>query len=225
LGSLTASQVAALRKLATITPEEWAAIRAAVAQISATVAGEEPPPVPVAGTMAWGAKVSPTFRERVKWIAQELFDYPEADDDLMSCMAWESGRTFSASKRNLAGSGATGLIQFMPSTAQKLGTTTDKLAAMTAEDQLKFVYKYFRPWGKVPGRPSPITGLNDMYMAILWPAGVGKPDSYVLWDRASMPTTFRQNAGLDLNKDGSITKAECAAKLHAMKTEGMRFAA
>jgi soluble lytic murein transglycosylase-like protein len=35
----------------------------------------------------------------------------------MACMAWESGRSFRPDVKNMAGSGATGLIQFMPTTA------------------------------------------------------------------------------------------------------------
>lgn len=161
--------------------------------------------------IAWGAKVSPLFRERVRWICNALRMSP---DDLMSCMAWESGETFSPSVTNMAGSGATGLIQFMPSTAVSLGTTTRKLAAMSAEDQLNFVYKYFRPFA---GR---LNNLGDIYMAILWPRAVGKPDSYVLWDRARMPTTFRQNAGLDTNKNGQVTRAECLKKIQSKLTKG-----
>lgn len=163
--------------------------------------------------IAWGAKVSPTFRERVWWIADTLGLNP---DDLMACMAWESGETFSPSVKNAAGSGATGLIQFMPSTAKQLGTTTAKLAAMSAEDQLNFVYKYFKPY---TGR---LNNLGDIYMAILWPKAVGKPDSYVLWDRASMPTTFRQNAGLDSNKDARITRAECLGKILGKLAKGLQ---
>jgi hypothetical protein len=160
--------------------------------------------------LCWGAKVSDVFRKRVRWIASTL----QLDaDDLMACMAWESGRSFSPSKRNLAGSGATGLIQFMPSTAKSLGTTTDALAAMSAEDQLNFVYKYFRPW---KGR---LTTLSDLYMAILWPKAVGKPDDYALFTGG---VAYRQNAGLDANKDGQVTKAECSAKLYAMRAEGFR---
>lgn len=163
--------------------------------------------------LAWGAKVSPQFRVSVRGIAGRLGCAP---DDLMTCMAWESGRSFSPSKKNLAGSGATGLIQFMPSTAAALETTTAALAAMTAEQQLVYVEKYFQPY---KGR---LSTLADLYMAILWPAGVGKPMEYVLWDKTSRPTTYRQNAGLDSNRDGSITKAECAAKLYAMKAEGLQ---
>lgn len=163
--------------------------------------------------LAWGAKVSPEFRDKVRAISGRLGCAP---DDLMSCMAWESGRSFSPSKKNMAGSGATGLIQFMPTTATGLGTSTAALAAMTAVQQLDWVEKYFQPYkGK-------LNTLADLYMAILWPAGVGKPMEYVLWDARTRPTTFRQNAGLDINRDGSITKAECAAKLYGMKAEGQR---
>lgn len=161
--------------------------------------------------IAWGARVSPLFRERVWWIADQLELDP---DDLMACMAWESGETFSPSVKNAAGSGATGLIQFMPSTAMKLGTSTGKLAKMTAEDQLNYVYKYFRPFA---GR---LNNLGDIYMAILWPKGVGKPDSYVLWDKGEMPTTFRQNAGLDVDKNGKVTRAECLSKIKQKLTKG-----
>lgn len=161
--------------------------------------------------IAWGAKVSPLFRERVWWIADTLQLDP---DDLMACMAWESGETFSPSVKNAAGSGATGLIQFMPSTAVGLGTSTAKLARMTAEDQLNYVYKYFRPFA---GR---LNNLGDIYMAILWPKGVGQPDSYVLWDAGKSPTTFRQNAGLDINKDRKVTRAECLTKIKQKLVKG-----
>ncbi len=163
--------------------------------------------------IAYGSRVSPLFRERVWWIADTLSLNP---DDLMACMAWESGETFRADIKNAAGSGATGLIQFMPSTARSLGTTTQSLARMTPEDQLNYVYKYFRPYA---GR---LNNLGDIYMAILWPKGVGQPDSYVLWDKGKMPTTFRQNSGLDVNKDGRVTRAECLSKILGKLAKGLR---
>lgn len=182
--------------------------------LAAKWVARSPVAAPGVAPMAWGAKVSIAFRDRVRWICAQL-QYPEPGD-LMTCMAWESGRSFSASQRNLAGSGATGLIQFMPATARELGTTTNALAAMTAEDQLNYVFRYFEPWkGK-------LHDLDDLYMVILWPRAVGKPDDYVLFDRNISPTAYRQNAGLDLNRDGKVTKAECASKLYAMRDEGLR---
>lgn len=170
---------------------------------AATTTGETP--------LAWGAKVAPEFRAKVRYIAGRLGCDPS---DLMACMAWESGRSFDPGKKNMAGSGATGLIQFMPTTAQSLGTSIAELSRMTAVQQLDWVEKYFQPY---KGR---LRDLSDLYMAILWPKAVGQPLEYVLWDQGKMPTTFRQNSGLDSNHDGRITKAECAAKLFAIKAEG-----
>lgn len=183
------------------------------AEVDAINAIMYPPRTTAKTPLAWGAKVSPAFRDKVRLISSRLGVDPS---DLMTCMAWESGRSFSPSKKNMAGSGATGLIQFMPATARGLGTSTAALAAMTAVQQLDWVEKYFQPYkGK-------LHNLADLYMAILWPAGVDKPMEYVLWDAKTRPTTYRQNAGLDANKDGVITKAECSAKLYAMKAEGQR---
>lgn len=165
--------------------------------------------------LIWGQKVSQTFRDRIVWAADAL----GCDvNHLMCVIAFESGRTFRPDVRNAAGSGATGLIQFMPSTAKGLGTSTDELAAMTAEDQIRYVYKYLLPY---KGR---MQTLADVYMAVLWPAAIGKPESAALWSAVSHPTTYRQNAGLDIDGDGIITKAEAAAKVRAMESEGERLA-
>lgn len=167
------------------------------------------PSVAARDAIAWGAHVSQTFKDRVFWICDTLDIDP---DDLMSCMAWETGETFRANVKNMAGSGATGLIQFMPSTARGLGTTTAALAKMTPEDQLRYVYKYFKPWaGK-------LRNLGDLYMAILWPKAVGKPDHYVVFDSG---VAYRQNAGLDVNRDGDVTRAECLVKVNAKKAKGL----
>lgn len=124
--------------------------------------------------LAWGKKVSARFKERVIEIATDLGVEP---DHLMAAMAFESGETFSPSVRNAAGSGAVGLIQFMPKTAEALGASTEKLAALSAEEQLGYVAKHFEDH---KGR---LKTLGDIYMAILWPRGIGKPDDWVLWDK------------------------------------------
>lgn len=162
-------------------------------------------------TLAWGNRVSQEFRAKVEAIASGLSVDP---NHLMAIMAFESGRTFSPSIKNMAGSGATGLIQFMPKTAVGLGTSVEQLAGMTAVEQLDWVEKYFQPYR---GR---MKTLSDIYMAVLWPAAVGKPDDYVLFDQSTRPTAYRQNAGLDANKNGQITKFEAAAKVYQMLEEG-----
>ena len=161
--------------------------------------------------LAWGAKVSPEFRDKVLTICKYNSWSGEHASWLMACMAFESGETFSPSIKNAAGSGATGLIQFMPATARGLGTTTDALADMKAVDQLEYVEKYFRSY------VTRIHSLSDMYMAILLPKYVGQPDDAVLF---SSGIAYRQNSGLDANKDGKITKAEATAKVKAKLDKG-----
>lgn len=165
--------------------------------------------------LAWGNKVDARFRARVVEISRLLQIDPS---DLMACIAFETGETFSPAIRNAAGSGATGLIQFMPQTAQALGTTTEKLASMDAVEQLDYVYLYFKP------RTGRLHTLEDIYMAILWPAGIGKPNDYVLFAKADTkrPKLYIQNAGLDFNRDGKITKAETCAKVRAKLEKGLR---
>lgn len=162
--------------------------------------------------LAWGRRVSPAFRDRVRAIAANLLCVA---NHLMAGMAFETGYTFSPSKKNAAGSSAIGLIQFMDKTAKALGTTTTALASMTAEQQLDFVEAYFRPYR---GR---LKNLGDVYMAIFWPAAIGKPDSYVLIDRAKHPTAYAQNKGLDSTGDGKITRGEAYARVAAALAEGL----
>lgn len=191
------------------------------------------PTPPQAGRppIAWGARVSRVFRDRIWWIADEITLRQGAPFDpnwLMACIAWETGEKFTADVKNMAGSGATGLIQFMPATTDELSEyrgvkiTTAGLAAMTAEDQLSWVFHYFMLQIK---RHGPITTLEDCYMAILWPSAVGKPASYPLFDRKKKPTTYRQNAGLDENKDGVVTKFEAADHVRDKLDKGLRLAA
>lgn len=141
------------------------------------------------------------FRQKVVQIANELQVDPSY---LMAAMSFETGGTFSPSIRNAAGSGATGLIQFMPSTARGLGTSTDALSKMTAIQQLDYVRKYFWPQR---GR---LKTLEDVYMAILYPAAIGKGAKHVLFRRGSV--TYQQNRGLDWNGKGHITVGD-ATKL------------
>jgi peptidoglycan hydrolase-like protein with peptidoglycan-binding domain len=159
--------------------------------------------------VAWGAVVTSDFRRKTIEVAQRLQIEP---DHLMAAMAFETAETFSPAIQNAAGSGATGLIQFMPQTAKGLGTTTEALQAMSAVEQLAYVEKYFEPYR---GR---CHSIDDVYMAILWPRAVGKHDEFVLFTERDQPKTYQQNRGLDLDKDGRITKQE-AARLVQKKLE------
>jgi len=168
--------------------------------------------------IAWGAKVSPLFKMKVLDICAALGINP---DYLMAVMAFESGRTFSPRVLNKAGSGAVGLIQFMPDTAHALGTSTEELSRMSAEDQLDYVHKYLKYSN---GR---IKSLSDMYMAILLPSKIGKEENAVVFDSKDPkhPKQYLQNKGLDVDKDGVITKAEATSLVRGMLIEGLKYSA
>lgn len=159
--------------------------------------------------IAWGAKVSREFKLKVIEVCERLEINP---DYLMSCMAFETGETFSPSVRNPNGS-ATGLIQFMANTARVLGTTINELAGMTSVEQMDYVEKYFKPYtGK-------IKTIEDVYMVIFCPRAVGKPNSYILYNEGK---SYNDNKGLDLNKDNAITKYEAGFKVREKLKLGMK---
>lgn len=163
--------------------------------------------------LAWGAKVPRDFALRV---IQTGDDFPGlVPSNLMACMAFETGETFSPSVHNPASS-ATGEIQFMEKTAEHYGTTTAALAKMTQVKQFDFVWLYFRDAIKAHG---PLRTLGDTYMAILNPSAIGKPDDFVMWVSGS--SAFAANAGLDANKDHQITKAEAVAHVQAKLDKGL----
>ena len=134
----------------------------------------------------------------------------------MAAIAFETGRKFSASVRNPSSS-AVGLIQFMTgprSWAVAHGYTLESLSRMTEVEQLGVVAEYLAPYkGKLGTLP-------DVYMAILWPAAVGQPADYVLWDKDD--EAYFANRGLDTDANGAVTKAEAAAKVRALLVEGLR---
>ena len=150
--------------------------------------------------------VTPEFISAVEALAERLGTKPEF---LLAAMSFETGGKFSASIQN--GIGATGLIQFLKSTAIGLGTTTDKLKNMTNVEQLEFVEKYFKPFiGKVPT-------LVAVYTAII--SGSPKKADDVLF-KAGTPA-YKLNP-LDWNNDGKITAAEATTIVGARLFGGVK---
>lgn len=94
---------------------------------------------------------------------------------------------------------ATGLIQFMPSTARHLGTTVEALRLMTRAQQLPYVEQYFRNVLNA-GKRFKTTG--DYYMAVFNPGHVGKSPDFVLYSQGEKG--YEQNKGLDKDKNGHI---------------------
>jgi hypothetical protein len=88
---------------------------------------------------------------------------------------------------------------------------------MTAEAQLDWVEV-------LRALPRDAAHLADLYMAILWPAAIGKPDGFVLFDKAD-PTTRPATArtpGSTLNHNGLCTKAEAAPRCWPSRPKGLR---
>lgn len=157
--------------------------------------------------MRWGndSKVTPQLRDSVAWMCMQLMpdrDLSEFMGEVLSCMAFETGYSFSPSVRNPY-SNATGLIQFMPSTARSLGTTVDELAKMTQAEQMNYVYRYFLPY------KNRLNNLGDVYLAIFYPAAMNKPDDWVIAHKGTK--VYSQNAGFDKANKGFITRGDTLA--------------
>lgn len=134
------------------------------------------------------------FLSKVKEVCQYLTIDP---DWLMLTMWFETARTFDHRIVNKV-SGATGLIQFMPSTARSLGTTTEALKNMSNVEQMDYVKRYLAPYRGT------MDNWMDVYLAVFYPVLIGKPDTAVI-DREIVA---KQNPVFDLNKDLKIHKWE-----------------
>ncbi len=101
---------------------------------------------------------------------------------LCNLMAHESAGTFNPAIKNSIG--ATGLIQFLGSTAKSLGTTTTELAKLTFKEQLTWVDKYinsnksrYKNRGLLKdGKVNDNFQQPDLFMTIFYPSAIGKPN-------------------------------------------------
>lgn len=139
-------------------------------------------------------------------------------DWLFTVISFETGGTFSPTVRNAAGSGAFGLIQFMPSTAQALLKTSTRDEAvqqglsMSFNEQLdKMVVPYLRG--------APMKSLEDVYLKIFYPAAMSKPADYVvgrLSDGGFSAKVYTQNKGFDREGKGYITRSDITRKIRSI---------
>ncbi len=145
--------------------------------------------------------VTPEFIRGVEAIAARIGTRPEY---LLAVMSFETGGSFSPGVRNAAGSGATGLIQFMPATARELGTSTEALARMSATEQLEYVERYFARRSD----PGDLNTLEGVYTTVLYGSPRPDPASTLF---SSGTAAYRMNAPLDLDRDGRITAGEATS--------------
>ena len=136
------------------------------------------------------------FTEKVNSISNEL----GIKADWLMFVMWFESKLNPQAVNSI--SGATGLIQFMPSTARSLGTTIDVLKHMNNVQQLDYVLAYLRPYrGKMKR-------WIDVYLAVFYPKAMGNPNFVITPDIVA-----KQNKVFDLNRDLDITVKEIETAL------------
>ena len=153
--------------------------------------------------------LSNEFYEKLISISKEIECDP---NDLMAVINLETAGTFRASAKN-PNSNATGLIQFMPSTAKGLGTTVEKLAKMSEVEQLDYVKIYLldrKKESKIKGSVDATT----LYCFVFYPKAANQKNSYEIANNRSNNTKiYNWNKGLDYNKDKSLTRGDLAQRV------------
>ncbi len=159
--------------------------------------------------------------------------------DLLAVMYYESGLNPAIQNNGKA----TGLIQFMPDTLKGLGFQGDQhdFKQTDAESQLDYVEKYVRNQMRYNG--GPFKSATQYYVANIWPAALRKPgvinqepntpiiesdpkvQKYPGVTLAFERQSYKQNSGLDVDKDGVISYGDLDKVMNGVKSSsGFRFA-
>jgi len=148
-----------LVKRQTTTPVQQAATR-------------HPPDIAVKHSNSNNALQEPGFVEKLKQVSTALGISPNA---LVGIIRHETNNTFNPRAKAPGKHGAVGLIQFIPKTAKRLGTSTEALEKMSGTQQLDYVYKFYKDVGVKPGMD-----IGDLYMLTFMPAYAHKSPETVL---------------------------------------------
>ncbi len=144
------------------------------------------------------------FDKKVRRISDKLDIHP---DWLMAIMHSES--KLDASLVNYKGSGAAGLIQFLPTTAVSMDITVEQIRNLNHIQQLDYVHEYLNEVKKV--RKIDFENITDLYLAILYPKAIGEDMDFVLYRKPSQ--TYQNNSGLDEDHNGEISIADIDLRL------------
>lgn len=146
-----------------------------------------------------------SFKKKVIEISDELSINPNW---LMAVMNSESGLDSNSVNPY---SGAIGLIQFLPRTADSLNITKYELAEMSNVQQLEYVRRYLLPY-----KPY-IDSYSDLYLTVFYPNADGvfagtlsKPDEWQFPERV-----YENNKNIDVTNDNKLTIYDF--KIWAMK--------
>ncbi|MEZ4885001.1 MAG: transglycosylase SLT domain-containing protein [Chitinophagales bacterium] len=147
------------------------------------------------------------FEKKVRNISNKLDIHPNW---LMAIMHSES--KLDASVVNLKGSGAAGLIQFLPTTAIDMDITVEQMRNLNHVQQLDYVHTYLK--GVKETRKVNYNNITDLYLAILYPAAIGKDVEFVLYRKPS--EKYQANSGLDENRDGEISISDIDLRMQRL---------
>jgi len=133
---------------------------------------------------------------------------------LRDMIYFETAGTFNPKQRNLGGSSARGLIQFMDSTAQSMGYAGSQDLVdrhPTFESQMRGpVYEYLRPY-------SPFNKESDLYMAVFYPAArrysTDTTFAAIFKDRGAPPSGRGSYAEFIKANPGILSPAHYVAKV------------
>jgi len=131
-------------------------------------------------------------------------------NDLLAMMYSESGLQTTARNKS---SNAIGLIQFMPSTLKANGYTTEQVASMSALQQLDVVADIFMKAKRMAGYGANERIDGGTLYAINWLPAYAKRDTL-----ATRGGKY-YSSGLDMDKSGSVTKADLQQRLQKKYNE------
>lgn len=143
-------------------------------------------------------------KQSIREVAARIGVNPE---DLAAVISFETGGTFSPSAKNPKSSG-TGLIQFMKDKYTAYGFSRDKFAALSFEEQMKYVERYFVERGFSANSPK---GVADLYGAV---TGYG-------YKRGSQ--AYELNKVWDSNGNGVVEKGEMVQNPQFKKHQRVYF--
>lgn len=151
------------------------------------------------------ASLRNAFESEVRAICSDL--KIKNPDWLMVVIQAESNFVASAKSPN---STAVGLIQFIESTANSLGTTTAEIAKMNHVEQLRYVRAYLTNTIRAKGIPK---DGYQLYFMIHYPRAVNLSDTTIIYQKPS--GAYNGNSGLDYNKDGAVQVQEVKKYLNS----------
>jgi hypothetical protein len=175
-------------------------------------------------------QLSDEYISEINNIASEIGAKPEA---ILDVIEFESGFRASVSyggsdyyslSESQRASRAVGQIQFTNTAIKEMNQyypdynlNKDKLAAMSREEQLEPVGRYFKMWDE----KRDIRTTTDVAMAVFAPAKIGGNPNEILYVRGT--DSYRLNSGVDLNKDGKISVSEYAQKAFGRNSNDLDF--